>query len=244
MHSEAYYSEDGGATWSLAAHDGWLWTDRAELAYALADPQIVYCSASSYALGDIPRSRKSRIFVSRDGGRHYSACRAGSAADPALTAPVDYLAGHGDYSNTLWAGDPGNSNLLVVGGVNLYRSTDGGESLTRISLDPGPTKLETLTDFHALAARPDPASGGGQIALYCGCDGGVWLADDIRTVQPVLEGPASWKPRNSGLGTLLFYGAAGNPRTGTIVAGAGHGSSEPPVAARGGWRFLVAGELR
>lgn len=218
-HSEAYYTDDAGMSWKQAEHTGWIWKDRVELAYAHADPKIVYCSANAWREGDDDETSRSRIFISTDGGRAYTVRPTRLKQNDGNTDPVDYLGKRGDYANTLWASDPRDARLLVAGNQNLYRSEDGGDSLTQISEDPGSTKIATLTDFHIILLRPNP-NPSGPISVYCGCDGGVWLADDIRKVDRNLDGPQAWKPRNTGYGTIQFYGAAGNARTGTILGGA------------------------
>ena len=59
-----------------------------------------------------------------DGGRAYTRReeRPGRRQGPA-----PYLGEQGWYDNVIWAGDPTDENLVIVGGIDLWRSTDGGD---------------------------------------------------------------------------------------------------------------------
>lgn len=113
---EAFYSTNGGTAWtqatglpSVAGFGG-----RVELAYARANPNTLYASVDNNA---------GEVYVSADGGKTFALKNTGT----------NYLGGQGWYDNTIWAGDPTNVNLVVVGGLDLYRSTNGGTTFTQIS---------------------------------------------------------------------------------------------------------------
>src|SRR5205085_3585570 len=110
----AWYSLDGGMTWKPSSTG--TWSGRVELAYAAANTNTVYASVN-VNLGEIWRST--------DGGKKFSK-RAGKGPD---NKPVTYLGKQGWYDNALWAGDPTTADLVIVGGIDLWRSTDGGNSL-------------------------------------------------------------------------------------------------------------------
>lgn len=103
-HEGAFYSTDGGLTWtrspSITAH-------RTELVYSASNPSTIYATVSEG--GSI------RVWRSADGGLTYSLRGA--------TAISTYEA----YNSALWV-NPVNSNNILYGGVYLYRSTDGGAS--------------------------------------------------------------------------------------------------------------------
>jgi hypothetical protein len=44
-----------------------------------------------------------------------------------------YLGDQGWYDNAIWAGDTNDPNLLIVGGIDLWRSSDGGKTLGPVS---------------------------------------------------------------------------------------------------------------
>src|SRR5439155_1973283 len=81
---------------------------RVELAFtAKKDQKIVYAS------------------VDKDGGTIFRADDGGATFAPTNNT-VPYLITQGWYDNAIWAGDPDDPNLVLVGGVELYRSIDGG----------------------------------------------------------------------------------------------------------------------
>src|SRR6185295_6871962 len=119
-NGQAYFSTDGGKTWKIATHSS-TWTGRVELTYAAKNPDIVYASVQMDSGGEIWRST--------DGGKSYSR-RDSKLANGQLAR---YLGDQGWYANAIWAGDPTNSDLVIVGGLDLYRSTTGGNVLIDIS---------------------------------------------------------------------------------------------------------------
>jgi photosystem II stability/assembly factor-like uncharacterized protein len=107
----AKYSTDGGQTWTSAT--GLPTFGRVEIAYAKSSPTTVYASVDN-AGGE--------IYVSTDGGQTYSV----------RNTDTNYLNTQGSYDNIIWV-DPTNSNTLIVGGIDLWRITNVGTTLTKIS---------------------------------------------------------------------------------------------------------------
>lgn len=200
----AWFSRDGGRTWAPAAHGPW--SGRVELAYAAKDPSIVYASVQA-AHGEIWRSQ--------DGGRTYQKRRALDQT----SAPAPYLGDQGWYDNAIWAGDPTDSDLVVVGGIDLWRSTDGGDHLAEISTwwEPG----SVHADHHAIVAHPG-YDGVQNRTVFFGNDGGVFMATDL-AVTGTEAGPpfvAGWSELVNNYGVTQFYGGAANATSGKIIGGA------------------------
>ncbi len=87
---------------------------RVELAYATADPEIVYASVNW---------NKGEVYRSKDGGKAFALrSTPGHLGDP-LEAKRD---SQGWYDNSVWAGDPTDPNLVIVGGIDVHRSTNAG----------------------------------------------------------------------------------------------------------------------
>jgi photosystem II stability/assembly factor-like uncharacterized protein len=202
---QAYYTTDGGQIWNPASHEG-AWSGRVELAYALGDPSIVYASVQM-ATGQIWRST--------DGGRTYS------RRDSALAngQPTDYLGEQGWYGNVIWAGHPTDTDFVIVGGVDLWKSTDGGDTLIDISTWWGP--LSAHADHHFIVAHPG-FDGNTNTAVFFGNDGGVFRTDDVETVGNDADLPRvnGWVELNNTYTVTQFYGGAGNADSGTIIGGA------------------------
>jgi hypothetical protein len=211
--SNAYYSRDGGRHWRQAEHDGWRWKGRVELAYARANPAIVYASVSASRDGT---AFAGRVFQSRDGGRSYAAM-ATTCPTSAPGKRFDYMDGAGNYRNTIWASDPCDPALVIVGGTNVYRSRDGGKTLEQISEDS--EDALTHADHHVIVEHPRYGQGGCRIAFF-GCDGGIYKAADLTTVGAAPSHKGGWQAMDGGYGTVQFNGACGIDRTKTILGGA------------------------
>jgi photosystem II stability/assembly factor-like uncharacterized protein len=201
---EAYYTANGGRTWRVATHGPW--SGRVELAYAAANPDVVYASV---------QATNGEIWRSTDGGRTYQR----RATLDGNGDPAPYLGDQGWYDNAIWCGDPTDENLLVVGGIDLWRSSDGGDTLAEISTWWHPRSVHA--DQHAIVSHPGYDGVGNRTVLF-GNDGGVFAATDIKAVGGEPEPPYvdGWVELVNNYGVTQFYGAAGNAASGKIVGGA------------------------
>ena len=208
---KAFYSTNGGVNWSPAAGitpvplGPFGIGGRVELTYALAGgSRVVYASVDADT---------GLLYRSDDGGRTYAP----------TGNTTDYLGGQGWYDNTVWAGDPADENLVLVGGVELYRSTDGGAVLTPITDWDLYPRTSPHADQHAVA---HPGFGvGGNRTVYVASDGGVSMTDDVRVVSP----SARWTSLNHGLGITQFYNASASVSTGRVLGGAQDTNSLTPA---------------
>ncbi|RLC26774.1 MAG: hypothetical protein DRH37_11460, partial [Deltaproteobacteria bacterium] len=206
---DLWYSTDGGQYWTVSSYDapGANSFDRVEIAYAPNATNVIYASIYSEDVDDPQASppyygRYDEIWRSDNGGISYSRKNSGDA----------FLGGQGWYDNVIWV-DPTDADTLIVGGVDLYRSTDGGQNLTKITEWWRDTSAHA--DHHIIVASPD-FNGESNKKVYFGNDGGIYRADDVSTVSPT----SGWTELNNNLGITQFYGAAGNATTGDIVGGA------------------------
>ncbi len=175
-----YFSVDGGLTWQLAAGAG---GERQEIAWAPSEPHTVYAAVSDEG--------RIKIWRSTDGGQNYELRTQGSG--------IQTWAG---YNNTIWV-DPANAEFLVVGGVRLYRSNNGGVTTNQ--------RFNAVhADMHRIVQHPG-FDGSDNKVVYFATDGGIWRADDVYGTEAV--------DLNNNLGVTQFYGAGINPTTGHIVGG-------------------------
>ncbi len=210
FNGNAYYSPDGGITWHPATHTNAatgrpiIWTGRVELTYALKNPKIVYAAVAR---------NSGEIWQSSDGGESYSKKGGKRKDNPA--SPAGYLGKYGWYANSIWAGDK-NEKLVIVGGVDLWKSEDGGDTLIEISTWDSPKSAHA--DHHAIV--PAPGYGTTNKRIYFGNDGGIFKTEDASTVgnDPVPPRINGWVSLNSSLPITQFYGAAANTR-GIIIGG-------------------------
>jgi len=176
-----FYSTDGGVTWQQAAGAG---GHRQELAYAPSDPSIVYASVS---LDD----NRLKIWRSTDGGQTYAERTSGGGIQTWAS-----------YNNTIWV-DPTNPDFLIVGGVWLFRSVDGGVSLQQ--------RFGAVhADMHRIVQHP-AFDGADNRTVFFATDGGIYRTDDVYGSDAF--------DLNNNLGITQFYGAAINPDTGHIAGG-------------------------
>jgi photosystem II stability/assembly factor-like uncharacterized protein len=203
-NGQAYFSTDGGQTWNFA--QGGLWSSRVELTYAAQNPTMVYASVDVNG---------GKIWLSNDGGQTFSQQNSQTADGQ----PAGYLGNQGWYGNSIWAGDPTNANLVVVGGVNLWRSTDGGNTLIDISTWWDPRSCHA--DHHRIVADPG-YDGIANKTVYFGNDGGIYKTADVTTVGNDAQPPriSGWAKLDNSFGVTQFYTGAGNVATGTIIGGA------------------------
>ncbi len=225
-----WFTTDGGLTWTAANHQAG-WTGRVELAYAAKDPDIVYASV---------QMTSGAIWRSEDGGASYQP--KGTHALDGSTA--QYLGDQGWYGNAIWAGDPTDENLLIAGGVDLWRSTDGGDTLAEISTwwshPPSPH-----ADQHAIVAHPS-YDGTGNRTVFFGSDGGICAAPDLQAVGQEAQPPydKGWTGLDNSFGVTQFYAGAGNIGSGKIIGGAqdnGTLSFDPAQGAQK-WATVFGGD--
>ena len=201
----AYFSNDGGANWQQANRpttDG----GRVQVCYAAANAATIYASVEA--------SVGSQIWRSTDGGATYASRNAmfGGVA-------ADHLGAQGWYDNVIWAGDPMNVDLVIIGGIDLWRSIDGCNTLIPIST--WWSDQSAHADHHAIVSDPG-YDGVNNLRVYFGNDGGVYRADDATTVgnnaaEPYTNG---WEDLNSDYAVTQFYYGDGHFGTNTIMGGA------------------------
>jgi photosystem II stability/assembly factor-like uncharacterized protein len=189
----AIFSTDGGLTWETAAGlDAVMgFGSRIELAYAPSDPATVYASVAID--GGV-------IWRSDDGGHSYAQrTTSGQSA-------VSW------YANPLWV-DPTDPDFLLTGGLNVFKSTDGGVTLTQISSGYIGGD-QPHVDLHAFVSEPG-FDGSEHTVVYVCNDGGVWRAERIYEASTV-EG---WSRCDQDYVAMQLYGAAGDGPNELIVGG-------------------------
>lgn len=194
---EVYLSLDAGSTWSLQTTNasGKLpsFTGRCEVAFGSGNTFYVSMDRN-----------KGELWRTTDAGTTWTLRNSGT----------QYLNTQGWYGNDLWV-DPTNNSFLVVGGIDLYRSTDGGSTLTRISdWKQYHTGLSAHADQHAIVAAPG-YDGSSNRRVYFGNDGGIQTAANVSTVTQT----SGWTNLANGLGITQFFSGASSPTASVIIGG-------------------------
>jgi PKD repeat protein len=193
------YSDDG-TNWTVAytVSGG----DRVELACAPGNSNYVYAITEvSSAVGDIARTT--------DGGLTWTTLNEPSDADNGIPA-TDFSRGQAWY-DLIIAVDPNDANTVITGGIDLFRTTDGGTTWSQISKWSNNNNLAALNcsyvhaDQHQIVFKPGSSS----TAIF-GNDGGVFYTTSLATAATsnVIS------DRNNGYNVTQFYACAIHPSAG------------------------------
>jgi hypothetical protein len=163
-------STDDGLTWAKAGigQPGSLDIGKTKIAMSPQDPNTIYAiysNRSTYHLLGVYRST--------DGGANWI-----------LRATTPNIPGGQGWYNLSLVADPDDADVVIAGGVALYRSTDGGVTFTG-------TGGGVHVDHHDAVYRPGAGDN-----VFVATDGGIWESTD--------DG-LSWSDRNAGLVTYQFY---------------------------------------
>lgn len=162
-------------------------TSRVEIAVTPANANYVYVLASNYY------STYGGTYRSTNAGASFT-LMSDSPNYLGYSMDADDNSGQGWYDLAI-AASPINANEIYIGGINVWKSTNGGTSYNIISHwvydDPS---FYTHADIHYLGFYGN--------RLYCGSDGGVFYTDDFG---------ASWIDISEGLGISQIYRFASSP---------------------------------
>ncbi len=177
------------------------------------------------------------------------ACGFGTSADLA----------QGWYDNML-AVDPADPNIVWAGGVDLFRSNDGGANWGQAShwwFSPDTDPDYNHADQHTVAFHPQ-YNGTTNKIMYTGNDGGVHMTMDARapvslSPEPVTNaspvcgntpaGVLSWVSKNNGYQVTQFYDGAVYPDGNSYIGGTQDNGTLLGTQAGGNvWRRYSGGD--
>ncbi|WP_338790543.1 S-layer homology domain-containing protein [Bernardetia sp. MNP-M8] len=165
---------------------------RIELAVAPSDNNVIYAVASG-SNNSVAWFRKST-----DGGSSWSNVTIPSYLEQNCQIGTnDFTRGQAWYDLSLVV-HPTNPNSVIVGGIDLHRTTDAGSTWQLISYwTGGCNKPFVHADQHTITFRPQDSN----VALF-GHDGGVSYSSNIWNTNP------TFATRNNGYNVTQFYGIA------------------------------------
>lgn len=184
-----YRTENGGASWSQLSNGlPGAFLGKAQLAIHAANPEILYASIGNG-------------FTSYNGATWL--CRTENGGDSwEVVSTEDYSRWQGWYSHFVGV-HPYDDLAVLTGGINIWRSTDGGYNLevqsvweawylglTQPGEPEGPPEY-AHADHHTMIYHPDNPD-----IVYFGTDGGVFRS---------LDGGQTFEGCNGGFQTQQFY---------------------------------------
>ncbi len=138
--------------------------------------------------------------------------------------PSDFNSTLGWYANVI-AVDPLDPDIVFAGGIDLFRSDDGGRNWGPISYwwDSPPS---THADQHVIAFHPR-FDGVTNRTMFVGGDGGVWMTQNSRALKATGEmatcdpnnSSVNWRSLNHNYGVTQFYHGAAFPDGERFVGG-------------------------
>lgn len=177
-------------------------TGKTLLDISLSNPDIVYASIQDYSVngGSTPHG----LFKTEDGGDSWTQVNDQNVARF-----------QGWYSHDI-AIKPDDPNTLIHVGIDTYKSTNGGQTLSQktywtqwifgqvpVGGPEGPSTY-VHADIHRAYYHPQDYN-----KVYLVCDGGVFVSED---------NGESWEGRNGGYQSTQFYANFGNSTTDSTLA--------------------------
>ena len=202
----AFVSYNGGASYTFR---GTGYPGRMEVAMSKSNPAIMYALVDHLGYG--------LVFKSTDAGWNWT------LVNNTITLFRSGPYSIGDYANTIWV-DPLDEDNLLIGGLDVYRSTDGGVNFNRISdwekyhdsdCLINNTSFQSLhADQHIIIEAPNYSAL--NKTVYFGNDGGIQRTSNYLTAGTT----SGWQNLvNSTLSITQLYGASAN-NDGTLFAAA------------------------
>ena len=156
----------------------------------------------------------------------------------------------GGYDNTI-AVDPLNPDVVWVGGIDVFRSDDGGRNWGIAAFWQAPAPQLAHADVHGIIFAPG-YNGADNQTLFAISDGGAYRTDNAKadTAAGDLAACApyptkiQWANINNGYAVTQFYHGAVYPGGGAYIAGAQDNGTNRGSDATGAmaWRALLGGD--
>ena len=219
------YSTNTGVNWSETAIVPPTTTTgiQTRVKYAKSAPNVVYASVNQNA-GELHKSL--------DGGLTW-----------ALVSTPGHNETQGFHTNQLWV-SPVDENHIIVGGVDLFKSLNGGQTFTKISnwrtnssqTGAGTTPITPHADQNAIASPPNYSEA--NALLFVGTDGGLFTTNSPRNVTET----TGWTKSAGNFFITQFVGAEGRRLNGVVTLVGGTQDNGTLVNTGTGWRRVVGGD--
>jgi len=256
-----FRSTDGGASFTKVYDEPDM--GRTSLAIAPSNQNYVYALASSLEAGNYKNGLLA-VLRSTDGGATWTSRVRNTSPDRLSTllltnpeaaqgcdGPSAYL-NQGWYDNVI-AVDPVNENIVWAGGIDLFRSDNGGLSWKLASYwwAPVTNSRYNHADHHVIRFHPG-YNGTTNKTMYVGNDGGLFRTDDARAATGTnicsynsrTSSLVAWTNLNHGYGVTQFYYGAVYPGGATFFGGTQDNGTNRGTLAAGpnAWSNIMGGD--
>ena len=173
---------------------------RIELAAAKTDPNVIYAMGANAA-----NSQVLGVWRSNNGGDNWTQTATASSIN--TPSPCSTATGGGaqmwyDASLTV---DPNNAENVMLSGVDLFRSTNGGSTFPNVTCGYGNGNVHV--DHHASAYLPIAGGGYDSNKVLTGSDGGVFYTENalFGTGGTTASNRPSFISLNATIGSIELY---------------------------------------
>ena len=227
-----YASQDEGMTWS-GPLGGFGFSSSASMQVAFPGRiNLAISGTTLYAAADIVGSQSSEgdLFESADDGNTWTQLNTPSTTvfPSVCVNAAGTITDQCSYDLYVEV-DPKNSNIIYLGGLDFWRTTDGGGNWT----DLGGYVGYIHPDQHAFAFSPTSHD-----MIYVGNDGGIWSSTNASTCDP----PNCWTNLNSGLAITQVTSVATHPTDPTLLLAGSQDNAVFELSGSGDWNMLDGGD--
>ncbi len=208
--ADGVYSSTNGTSWTKlnTGSNGFPTAgfSRVELGVAPSDANRLYAMVQS------SNNSLLNVYTSVNKGLNWTVCTLPSWFDQDCSTPSTDMTRTQAWYDLIIAIDPANENNVLIGGVDVMKSTDGGLTWTQLSSWWGGCGYpEMHADQHAMQFQPGSSSN-----VVFGNDGGIYYSSNVNTATP------AFNDANSGYNVTQFYSCAIHPASGQnyFLAGA------------------------
>lgn len=223
LNGSLHKSTDGAITFG-AAITAPITLERVEIACAPSDNDVVYLVVER---GNVVEG----ILKSTDAGATFVSKTEPADADTGIPA-TDFSRSQAWYDLTICV-DPNNSNTLMVGGVDAFKSINGGDTWTQLSHWYGGFGYQYMhADQHYFFYNKNSST-----TAYFVNDGGVFQSTNINAATPTIV------DKGTNYNTIQFYACAIDPTIGKahFLAGAQDNGSHKLTSTTVGNSVQVTG---
>ena len=225
---QVYRSTDRGVTFSstpvLAAPN----QSRTEIAVSKSNPVVMYAAAAFYEQGGTNNYGFRGLWHSSTSGATWTLRASNTDANPfnlALLGDFDSACDNDPRAQGWYdlevVVDPANPNQVWIGGIDIFRSDDGGFNFGRAGVwyEDGNNPYGIHADQHRIVFHPGYNGTTNQI-MYVGNDGGIYRTDNARAAvstwpnsscSGVINPSVVWTELNNGFGVTQFYHGVVHP---------------------------------